>query len=252
MTDIAQVLMTWEPDDLDGAVARVTRSIESFGAACDRSGLRGAVVLVDGAFDAAVRGSSLPIGSPDEVIAEAAALSDMLGLTFDAFGSEMGAHAWPSESFKLTMALRAASSVAPVVIRLDSDESLTGATDLSAAVDAMRDHHGAMVTWDTVGEQAHGSQNVGTKRHLRMFASSPTLTAGPAYHGSYSVFDHARNEWLALRKRGEENAGLDAARVADASSLVTITNHPAARSASMHEAKARLLAHRYEGACSDR
>lgn len=248
-TDIAQVLMTWEPDDLDGAVARVTRSIESFGAACERSGLRGAVVLVDGAFDAAVRGSDLPLHTPGKVIDEAEAVARMHGLGFERFGSGIATNAWASESFKLTAALRVASTAAPALIRLDSDETLTDDTDLGAALDAMRGHHGAMVTWDTVGEQAHGSQQVGTKRHLRLFASSPTLTAGPAYHGSYKVYD---GEWLALRKRGDENAGLATARVVDCGSLVTITNHPAERSAAMHEAKARLLAHRYEGACSDR
>lgn len=245
MTDIAQVLMTWEPDDLDGAVARVTRSIESFGAACERSGLRGAVVMYDGAFDAAWCGGNLDRRSPDHVIDEAEAIAAMNGL--DCVVNRGGP--WPSEGFKLTHALRKASFRAPAIIRLDSDETLADDTDLGAAIDAMRGHHGATVTWDTVGEQAHGSQQVGTKRHLRMFAASPTLTAGPAYHGSYKVYD---GEWLALRKRGDENAGLATARVVDCSSLVTITNHPAERSAAMHEAKARLLAHRYEGAMSDR
>ncbi len=245
MTDIAQVLMTWEPDDLDGAVARVTRSIESFGAACERSGLRGAVVLVDGAFDAAWCGGDLPFGSARDVIVEAQAVAGMYGLRWQL----EGAGRWPAESVKLTHALRCAGLRSPALIRLDSDETLTDDTDLGAALDAMRGHHGAMVTWDTVGEQAHGSQQVGTKRHLRMFTSSPTLTAGPAYHGSYKVYD---GEWLALRKRGDENAGLATARVVDCSSLVTITNHPAERSPAMHEAKARLLAHRYEGAMSDR
>lgn len=248
MTDIAQVLMTWEPDDLDGAVARVTRSIESFGAACERSGLRGAVVIHDGAFDAAVYGGNLEPRTPDHVIDEAEAIAAMIGL--DCVVTR-GA-CWPSEGTKLTHALRKASFRADTIVRLDSDETLTDDTDLSAALDAMRGHHGAMVTWDTVGEQAHGSQNVGTKRHLRMFSSSPTLTAGPAYHGSYKVFDDDMGEWLALRKRGEENAGLRHAHVVDCSSLVTITNHPAERSAAMHDAKARLLEHRYEGACSDR
>jgi hypothetical protein len=239
--------MTWEPDDLDGAVARVTRSIESFGAACERSGLRGAVVLVDGAFDAAWCGGDLPASSPSEVIDEARAVAEMYGLGHRVRWSD----GWPAESFKLTAALRLAANTtdAPALIRLDSDETLTDDTDLGAALDAMRGHHGAQVTWDTVGEQAHGSQQVGTKRHLRMFTSSPTLTAGPAYHGSYKVHD---GEWLALRKRGEENAGLANARVVDCSSIVTITNHPAERGAAMHEAKARLLAHRYEGAMSDR
>ena len=246
-TDIAQVLMTWEPDDLDGAVARVTRSIESFGAACERSGLRGAVVLVDGAFDAAWCGGDLPAASPNEVIDEARAAAEMYGMTTRVRWSD----GWPAESFKLTAALRIAtnSTGAPALIRLDSDETLTDDTDLGAALDAMRGYHGAQVTWDTVGDQAHGSQNVGTKRHLRLFASSPTLTAGPAYHGSYKVFD---GEWLALRRRGDENSGLATARVVDCSPLVTITNHPAERSPAMHAAKARLLAHRYEGAMSDR
>lgn len=245
MTDIAQVLMTWEPDDVDGAVARITRSIESFGAACERSGLRGAVVVHDGSFDAAAYGGSLEPRSDEFVLAEAEALAAMIGLEFviNRGGS------WPSEAFKLTHALRKASFAAPAIIRLDSDETLTDDTDLGVAVDAMRHHHGALVTWDTVGEQAHGSQQVGTKRQLRMFAASPTLTAGPAYHGSYKVFD---GEWLALRTRGEENTGLPHARVRDCGSLVTITNHPAERSPAMHEAKARLLAHRYEGARSDR
>lgn len=244
-TDIAQVLMTWEPDDLAGAVARVTRSIESFAAACDRSGLRGAVVLVDGAFDAAWVGGDLPANSHSKVIDEAEAIAGMYGIPFGWYGWT----GWSSESFKLTHGMRVASSRATAIIRLDSDETIDDDSDLGAALDAMRGRHGAMVTWDTIGEQAHGSQQVGTKRHLRMFTANPTLTAGPAYHGSYKVHD---GEWLALRKRGEENSGLPTARVIDCGSLVRIENHPAERSAAMHEAKARLLQHRYEGARSDR
>lgn len=244
-TDIAQVLMTWEPDDERGAIDRITRSIESFGAACERSGLRGSVIIHDGAFDAAVYGGKLDSRTPDHVIDEAEAIATMIGLDCRV---TRGA-CWPSEGTKLTHALRKASFRASSLIRLDSDETLTDDTDLGAALDAMRGHHGAMVTWDTVGEQAHGSQQVGTKRHLRMFTSNQTLTAGPAYHGSYKVFDGG---WYALRRRGDENAGLPPARVVDCSSLVTITNHPAERSPAMHEAKARLLSHRYEGACSDR
>lgn len=251
-TDIAQVLMTWEPDGEAGAVARITRSIESFAAACERSALRGCVVLVDGAFDAAVRGSDLPLHAPGKVIDEAEAVARLYGLEFEALGSGIATNAWASESFKLTAALRIAAELAPDIIRLDSDETLTDDTDLGTALDAMQGKHGALVTWSTVGKQARGSQQVGTKRHLRMFASHPTLTAGPAYHGSYKVFDDDAGEWLALRTRGDENTGLKRARVTDAGSLVTITNHPAERSAAMHEAKTRLLNHRYEGAHSDR
>lgn len=247
-TDIAQVLMTWEPDDERGAIRRIARSIESFGAACDRGGLRGVVVAVDGAFDAAFRGGSLPPVSPSRLFHEIDAIASMTGLRFVAHGVD----AWPCESFKLTYGLREASHHAPVILRLDSDESLTDDTDLGAACDAMRAHHGALVTWDTVGAQAHGSQQVGTRRHLRMFASHPSLTAGPAYHGSYRVYDDTSREWVALRVRGEENSGLPRASVVDCGSLVTIRNHPAERSPAMHEAKARLLAHRYEGAYSDR
>lgn len=247
-TDIVQVLMTWEPDDPRGAVDRIVRSIESFGAACERSGLRGSVLLVDGAFDAAVRGSDLDAHTPPKVIREAEAVAAMNALELNASGGG----GWPSESFKLTWAMRRASFEAPAIIRLDSDETLTDDSDLGMAVDAMRGYHGALVTWDTVGEQVHGSQNVGTNRHLRMFAAHDSLTAGPAYHGSYKVFDDDAGRWVALRTRGEENTGLERGRVVDAGSAVTIRNHPAERSAAMHEAKARLLAHRYEGAMSDR
>lgn len=247
-TDIVQVLMTWEPDDPRGAVDRIVRSVESFAAACERSGLRGGVMFADGAFDAAIAGSDLPAVTPRRVMREAEAAAAMNGLR--TYG--LIPMSWASESFKLTWAMRRASFEAPVIIRLDSDETLTDDSDLGMAVDAMRGHHGALVTWDTVGEQVHGSQNVGTKRHLRMFAAHRTLTAGPAYHGSYKVFDDDDGQWVALRTRGDENTGLARARVVDAGSAVTIRNHPAERSAAMHEAKARLLAHRYEGACSDR
>lgn len=247
-TDIAQVLMTWEPDDARGAIERITRSIESFASACERSALRGTVLLVDGAFDAAVRGSNLDAGTPPKVIREAEAVATMNALEF----ITRGGISWPSESFKLTAALRCATELAPAIIRLDSDETLTADTDLGLAIDAMHGKHGALVTWDTIGDQAHGSQQVGKKKHLRVFAAHPSLTAGPAYHGSYKVFDEDENQWLALRTRGEENTGLARARVADASNLVTITNHPAERSEAMHAAKTRLLNHRYEGAHSDR
>lgn len=248
LTDIAQVLMVWEPDDLDGAILRVTHSIESFGAACNRSELTGTVVIVDGAFDAAVQGSELPINSPDEVIAEAREMCAHYGLLFVDASVRIGG-AWPAESTKLTHALRAASLYAPAIIRLDSDETLDDSSDLGAAVEAMRDHHGAVVIWDTVGKQVHGSQPVAKKPHLRMFAANRTLTAGPAYHGSYKVFE---GEWLALRMMGDENGGLERARIANAANIVTITNHPAERSAAMHDAKSRLFHHRYKGAYSDR
>ncbi len=247
--DVAQVLMLWEPDDRDRAMKRVKRSIQSFAAACDRSDLRGAILLADGAFDAAHYGGRLREISKSEVIACAGAVAESSGIEYGELAWQFYAHGWPSEAVKLTYAMRAAALMAPVIIRLDSDETIDEQSDLGAAIELMRGRHGALIEWDTVGEQAHGSQDVGSKRHLRMFASNPTLTAGPAYHGSYKVYD---GEWLALRMRGEENTGLQRARVVDASNLVRIVNHPAERSAAMHEAKARLLAHRYSGALSDR
>jgi hypothetical protein len=155
---------------------------------------------------------------------------------------------------KLTQALRIASVFAPIVLRLDTDETLTDDSDLSQLqrITSFHGYHGAMVTWDTIGEQAQGSQNVGTKKHLRAFTASQWLTAGPAYHGSYKVFDEAMGGWVALRKRGEENSGLAPARVLDASQDITIVNHPAERSDAMQMAKSRLFNHRYNGAYSDR
>lgn len=252
-TDIAQVLMTWEPDDEAAAIARVTRSIESFAAACTRAGMRGSVVMVDGAFDAAVQGTGLPHTSPDSIDRVAAQACAAGGLEFHACGPSGATGAWPSEGFKLTAALRVASSHAPILLRLDSDEVLTDDSDLGALRSIERHRmHGASVTWRTVGEHCEGSQQPGTKQHLRAFAASPTLTAGPAYHGSYKVYDEAADEWLALRKRGDENTGLTTGKVLDLTAHITIENRPEQRSAAMHEAKRRLLAHRYEGARSDR
>lgn len=252
-TDIAQVLMTWEPDDEAGGAARTMRSVASFAAACDRADLRGTVVLVDGAFDAAVQGTGMPADSPASLFDAVHRECDATGLKFVNASVRMGG-AWPAESTKLTHALRCASLYAPIVLRLDSDETLTDDSYLGEVVETMHElgSHGAIVTWDTIGEQAEGSQSVGSKPHLRVFAASQTLTAGPAYHGSYKVFDAERDEWLALRKRGDENTGLATGSIADATESITITNHPAERSDAMHEAKRRLLAHRYEGARSDR
>lgn len=251
-TDIAQALMVWEPDEPLAAVERITRSIESFGAACHRAGMTGAVVIVDGAFDAAVAGTGLPAISATGVLDCAEAACSIAGVRSITYGHDL-AHAWAAESTKLTQALRIASVAAPIVLRLDSDETLTDDSDLTQ-LRALPRHgmHGALVTWDTVGEQAEGSQSPGSKPHLRAFAAHRTLTAGPAYHGSYKVFDDERDEWLALRRRGDENAGLATADVLDLTRDIVIVNHPAERSAAMHEAKRRLLAHRYEGARSDR
>jgi hypothetical protein len=221
-------------------------------AACSRARMTGTVVMIDGAFDAAVQGTGLPITSPDELFAEAGALCEMVGLQLVTYG-ETFVHAWPSESMKLTQALRIAGEVAPIVLRLDSDETLTDESDLGALRGILRHGmHGATVTWNTIGEHAEGSQQPGAKPHLRAFAASPTLTAGPAYHGSYKVHDADRDEWLALRRRGDENSGLASGDLLDATVDVVIVNHPAERSPAMHEAKRRLLSHRYEGARSDR
>ena len=247
--DIAQVLMTWEPDDVDGAVARITRSIESFASACKRGKLNGAVLLADGAFDAAWCGGRLTSTSHPDVLSEAELAAGYSGLMFH---RTRGVGGWPCESFKLTAALRAAARVAPVIIRLDSDEVIDLESDLGDAVSTVRRgrYHGAMVIWDTVGNDVLGSQGVGSKKHLRIFSSNPTLTAGPSYHGSYKAFTGGK--WLSLRKRGDENGGLESARIANCCSLVRLINHPSERSKAMHEAKARLLSHRHEGARSDR
>lgn len=251
-TDIAQVLMTWEPEATADARRRVAASVASFAAACQRAGMSGTVVMCDGAFDAAVCGSDMPTASAPRAIRHVAGMCESWGLQFIDASVRIGG-AWPNESTKLTHALRAASLYAPIVLRLDSDETLTDDSDLSHLRAIPRyGMHGALVTWDTIGEQAEGSQNVGTKPHLRAFAASQTLTAGPAYHGSYKVYDAERDEWLALRRRGEENAGMPTGDLLDLTDHVVIVNHPAERSAAMHEAKRRLLRHRYEESRSDR
>lgn len=247
------LLMLYEPTDTPDVRDRVSRAIDSYINHVKESNLDGVLIILDGAFDAAIMGTEIPPSSSHLVTSFIRDKYLYSGIDIQYHSASKYLFAWPNEATKLTHGLRLASYYSDYIIRIDSDEYIPdGSESFSSVIDRMKAEraHAAYLNWVTIGKQHKGNQQSGAKNQIRIFKSDSTLTAGGAYHGSYKVFDNTLKEWVCIRARGEENTRLKPARLTH--TRLQLNNTPAERDMQARLAKTRLFVHRYEEALSDR